>query len=95
LLIIKSQPLLGTGEAGRPSKGGVLKAGSIVGRFAMAWKWAAGRCGAVAHMGRWQCSTELREEERVSLLGRPIGPHGLHRGTGRLGPMPGKEFLWI
>jgi hypothetical protein len=48
ITIINGRPLLGTREVGWPSKGGVLKAGSTIGRFAIARRWAVGRCGVAA-----------------------------------------------
>jgi hypothetical protein len=61
--VIKGQPLSGLGEAGWPSKGGVLKAGSTVGRFTMTWRWAAGQRGAMVHREVVQCSVKFEEEE--------------------------------
>jgi hypothetical protein len=95
LLVIKSRLLPGAGEVGRSSKGGVLKAGSIIGQFTMAWRRVAG--GAAQRYTRggggiWS-SSGMNQGHRPP--GGPIGPHGLRRLTGHLGQMRGKEFLRI
>jgi hypothetical protein len=61
--VVNGRPLPGAGDAGWLSKGGALKAGLTVGRFAMARRRAAGRCGVAARTRRRRCSTELEEEE--------------------------------
>jgi hypothetical protein len=63
LSVVKSQPLPGAREAERSSKGGVLKARSTIGRFAMAWRCVVGGVARARRRGR---SAELREEERAS-----------------------------
>jgi hypothetical protein len=61
--VINGRPLLGTGDAGWPSKGGALKVGFTIGWFAMAQRWVAGLRGMAACVRRRRCSIELGEEE--------------------------------
>jgi hypothetical protein len=53
---------------GRPSNEGEMKAGSTVGRFAMAWRWAAAQCGTMASEEVAALSQRKEEERRGQLV---------------------------
>jgi hypothetical protein len=78
MAVIKIQPLLAAEEARRLSQGDALKVGLTVGRFSMDGRWAVGRCGMAARVGRWRRLTGCEEGGTASCW------MGLVGGTGRV-----------